>query len=343
MQPELRWTEVTDTRPRRRAPQVLALMAFLLSMSVSPARAQNADAEILFNEASTQWAQGRVDEACDLFEGSNRLEPRAGTLLRLGECRVRQGRLASAWSAYRDAQVRAKDPKKLTLARQEVAAIEARLSYLTVSVPDEARIEGLEITRNGKPLDAALWNRAVPVDGGEYVIAGRAPGHEEWSTRVMVAIELGKVTIDVPRFKAIAKLIQPTISLPNLPRSAPDADAPPARYTGRRKVALGLAGVALAAGVGGLLLWRDAAALEAEAYRLCPEPSASCSRGAEANDRIHQAKDRQLQSTIVSASAGAATIGAVVLWLTGAPERPGRQTAVQLAPGYAGLTYQGRF
>ena len=65
-------------------------------------------------------------------------------------------------------------------------AIEPRLSYLTISVPDDSRIDGLVVNRNGAPVDPVLWNRAVPVDGGSYSIGGLAPGHEQWTTVIAV-------------------------------------------------------------------------------------------------------------------------------------------------------------
>src|SRR5262249_29256223 len=99
------------------------------------AHAQSAEAEALFTEADKLMKAGETARACEAFEGSNRLEPRAGTLIRLGECRERTGELASAWSAYKDALTRVRDPKKRSIASARLAAIEPRLAYLTVAVP----------------------------------------------------------------------------------------------------------------------------------------------------------------------------------------------------------------
>ncbi|MBK9032011.1 MAG: hypothetical protein IPL61_11900 [Myxococcales bacterium] len=118
------------------------------------ALAQNADAEVLFNEAVQLETEGKVPEACNAFEASNRIEPRAGTLIRLGQCREKQGLMVSAWSAYKDSLTRVKDPKKRKLAQDRVNALEPTLSYLTVSVPDDVRVDGLVVTRNG-----SRWTR----------------------------------------------------------------------------------------------------------------------------------------------------------------------------------------
>lgn len=358
------WTEETD-RASRISSLFVSLVAGLavLGAAAAPARAQSAEAEALFNDAVTLLAQNKLDEGCDMFEASNRLEARAGTLLQLGECRASQGRLASAWSAYRDALTRAKDPRKVELAREQIGKIEWKISYLTISIPAEARVGGLIIARNGKPLDPALWNRAVPIDGGEYVISGRAPGHEEWATKVTVPVENGKVTVDVPQFKALRT---PAVTEPP-PENEPEAVATsaneeaneaPSAFTPRRKLALATAGVAVVALAGGLWLGNEAQRLESEAALLCPDPGAACPNGVQASERSERAGSRALFANVAYGVAGAAAITAAALWLTGAPShgergerkarrahiiRTERRTAVQVTSSYAGVSILGRF
>ena len=98
---------------------VLAFVATSL-FALGHAAAQNSDAEALFTEAEALESAGKIPEACDAFEASNRIEPRAGTLIRLGQCRENQKHLVSAWSAYKDALTRVKDPKKKAIARERV-------------------------------------------------------------------------------------------------------------------------------------------------------------------------------------------------------------------------------
>jgi tetratricopeptide (TPR) repeat protein len=284
----------------------------LLAAASRPAAAQNADAEALFEEAVRLEEADRIDEACDAYEGSNRIEPRAGTLIRLGQCREIQGRLASAWSAYKDARARARDPRKRELAEARIAELEPRLSYLTVSVPDESRIDGLEIRRNGVLLDAALWNRATPVDGGPYVISGRAPGHEEWSATVTVAAERERAAVEVPRFKVLRTLV--------VEPPADQTPAPPPRsgLTMRRTLALGAGGIGVVAVAAGGLLGLSARGLAADASDLCPEPD-SCMFASQARAYQERAGARALQANVALGAGAAALITATILWFTGAP------------------------
>ena len=329
---------------RRPAPSIAAISLILLSMFAAPARAQNAAAEALFSDGERLLKEGKIAQACEAFEGSNRLEPRAGTLINLGLCREQNKQFASAWSAFKDALTRVKDPKKKALATARVAEIEPKLSYLTISVPDESRVEGLVVTRNGKPVDPALWNRAVPVDGGSYRIGGSAPGHEEWSTSVELPVELGKIAVDVPRFKELKKLVEPSPPPPPTVVTVP----PPAEnrgshsmFTGKRKLALGVAGAGVVAVGAAIVLGMQANGYQDDAYALCPSPAMPCARADEANDLMDKGRSRALGANIAYGVGGAAVIGAAVLWFIGAPsDREGR---VSVTPRTNGLDLAVRF
>ncbi len=303
-----------------RASSIAAISLLILSISSAPAHAQNAAAEALFNDGERLMKEGKVAEACDAFQGSNRLEPRAGTMINLGLCREQNKQLASAWVAFKDALTRVKDPKKKAVATARVAAIEPKLSYLTINVPDESRVEGLVITRNGQPVDAALWNRAVPVDGGSYKIGGSAPGHEEWSTAVDVPVELGKVSVEVPRFKEIVKLVQPVPpEKPVVDKPEPEVEPAPGMFTSKRKIALGVAGFGVVSIGAAIVLGTQAKGYQDDAYALCPEPSTPCARADEANALMDKGRTRATMTNVAYGIGGAALIGAAVLWFVGAP------------------------
>jgi hypothetical protein len=311
----------------------------------SRAHAQNAAAEALFADGERLMKEGKLGEACEAFAASNRIEPRAGTLINLGLCREQNGQLASAWSAYKDALTRAKDPKKQQIASDRIAAIEPRLSYLTISVPDESRVDGLALTRNGAPVDTVLWNRAIPVDGGTYVIAGHAPGHEEWSTTVEVPKELGKLSVEVPRFKDLKQLVAPTPAPTSEPEPADEEQPAPSIFTPKRKIALGVAGLGIAALGAGIVLGIQARGFERDAYALCPDPATPCGDGERANELIDKGHQRALFANVSYGVAAASLIGAGALWLLGAPAKP--EAAVAVTPragvGTAGVSVTVRF
>src|SRR5690242_3609160 len=325
----------------------ISAVAIILTSS-SPVFAQNAAAESLFNDGERLMKEGKLAEACQAFEASNRVEARAGTLIDLGLCREQNHQLASAWSAFKDALNRVKDPKKQQLATEHANAIEPKLSYLTISVPDESRVDGLALTRNTHPVDPLLWNRAIPVDGGTYVIAGHAPGHEEWSTTVDVPDEGGKISVEVPRFKDLVKLMTPVAAQPK-PEPPPVVhDQPEAgggMFTMRRKIAVGVGSVGVAALATGIVLGIQARGFEADAVKLCPDPAVPCNDGSRASALTDKGHSRAVAADVTFGVAAASLIGAGVLWLVGAPVDSDSSVAVtpRVGGGTAVLDVTGRF
>src|SRR5204862_1628176 len=128
-------------------------------------------------------------------------------------------------------------------AKNRARALESRLSYLTINVPDESRIPELVVTRDGTPVDQAEWNRSIPADGGNHVIAGKAPGHESWSTTVTLKPENDKQAVEVPRFKALPEIVNKPAhddaargdgdQLPAAPEPSP--------FTRKRQIGIGVA------------------------------------------------------------------------------------------------------
>jgi len=348
---------------RGRASIAATSVAFsvVLGVAGAHAHAQGATAQQRFDDAERWMGEGRLDEACAAYEESNRLDARAGTLIRLGECRERNHQLASAAAAYRDALARVKDPRKRAYAQQQLTALESRLSYLTVVVPDDHRLDGLAINCDDQPLDAALWNQPRPIDGGDHVIAAQADGHEAWRTTAHVPVERGQIRVELPQLVEVRKpeaagapagppaepVVPPPSSQGPPPASgAPpgDRDAPPPSiFTTRRKIGVGVAVVGAGAAVLGAVLGSAAKGKQNDALALCPDGPA-CQRADAANALVRTGHHQALEANLAFGVAAAAAVGAGVLWFTGAPAaEPRRITVVPaLAPGWAGLALTGR-
>ena len=211
--------------------------AYADSKSGGAGSENRAVAETLFFTARGLMEAGRYAEACVKLAESHRLDPAAGTLLNLAVCHEKEGRIASAWGEFRQALTEARKASRSDreeLAKEHLAVLEPDLPMLTIEVPQRARVSGLEVARNGVPLNDAAWATELPVDPGTIEIVMRAPGYK-------------------PRTKTatIEKRQRMTIALEPL-EIAPVPPAPIEFWTGRRKLGLVLAGVgAAAAGVGG--------------------------------------------------------------------------------------------
>jgi hypothetical protein len=320
-----------------RLPHLISIAA--ISLFSARALAQSAEAEALFSDGDKAMKQHQFAQACDAFESSNRIEARAGTLIRLGQCREELHQLASAWSAYKDALTRAKDPKKQKVATTRIAAIEPRLSHLMITAPP---LDGLEISRDGKVVDPGLWNHAIPINGGEYTITASAPGHATWKQTYKVPDERGEITVSVPKLEAEAVVAPPPVVVAPPTKHV---DEPPPReessFTTKRKVAVVLYVVGVGAVVTGALLGHSATGKHDDAFALCPDPAMACARASDADSLISSAHTRALEADVAFGAGALAAIVATTLWLTGSPEHP--NVTAQVSSHGAGFAVLGSF
>ncbi|MDC3961261.1 hypothetical protein [Polyangium jinanense] len=193
---------------------------FALALAVArPCLAQGlpdkAAAEALFNDARRLLDEGKIADACPKFEESHRLDPASGTALNLGDCLEKQGRTASAFTAFGEAEVIAR--RDGNTARAEEAArrardLEGRLSRLSVIVPASSRSRGLTILRDGAPVAEAQWGTAVPLDGGTHVIEARAPGRTSWKVEQTIRGP-GTVRVEIPLLEVAVEPKTPSLPL----------------------------------------------------------------------------------------------------------------------------------
>ena len=109
-------------------------------------------------------------------------------MLWLAECYERSGMSSSAWAEFveaADAAAKRSDERK-RVARERAAALEPSLSKVTLDVPAESDLPGLEVTRDGTPVGRPVWRNPLPVDPGAHVLVATAPGYKAWQTTVNV-------------------------------------------------------------------------------------------------------------------------------------------------------------
>jgi tetratricopeptide (TPR) repeat protein len=331
--------------------RVLFLCAALAAVpTVASAQSNSAQAEQLFRDGKTLMGQKKYAEACEAFDASHKMDPQSTTLMNLADCREKNNQLATAWGLFLDVERVTRSGSKAdkalgTAAKARADKLEPRLSYLIVNVPDESRIDGLTISRNGEVIDPGTWNRALPVDGGEYVIEGKAPGHEPWSTRVNVGMERDKQSVDVPKFKAVP-LPDPNTVKPDGDGTGGAVDEPDepidtggGGMSGKRKAAIGV-------GVGGVVLLGVAGYFELNArskYDESVDEADDMRQDALFNDAVSSRK-----IAIGTGIAGGVCVGvAAFLWFTGGAESAPDETALRVLPSVGpdqiGLAFGGGF
>jgi serine/threonine-protein kinase len=260
--------------------RVAIVLAFALLSLPAQAQPAGAQAEVLFREGRELMTAGKYAEACAAFEQSQKLEPAITTLLNLAGCREKAGQLATAWGLFLDAerQTRAASDnatKKLNdVAKSRAQKIEPRVSKLTINVPQRNQVDGLEILRDKERVEAVMWNRALPIDGGTYTISAHSPGVSTWSTQITVGAEGDTKSVDIPDMRTLPRQpAQPTS--PATPAdqtvSSKEQDEPeeePVQPAARSKVlpiSVAVGAVALLGGAVTFHLWGNATYDDAKA------------------------------------------------------------------------------
>jgi hypothetical protein len=276
-------------------------------------------AETLFFTARGLIEAGRFTEACAKLTESYRLDAAAGTLLNLAVCNEKIGKIASAWGEFRDSISEARRqnrPDREQLATERVKALEPELPFLIIKVPTEVRaISGLEITRNGIPLQSAAWDTDLPVDPGRVEVIESAPGYKPKTLFVNVA------------HKQHATLNAEALEL------APIVRPPPPFWSTKREVGVAVFAAGLVAAGVGTYFGVQAINDKKNSDSLCkPDPAGGSPRcGQDGADAMNKAVTEAWVSDIAIGVGAAAAIVGVYLFATGAPkESPGE------APGTIG-------
>lgn len=302
-------------------------------------------AQALFDAAKRLMDAGSYAEACPKLAESHRLDPAGGTLLNLAICNEQLGKTATAWEMYkqtRDLALRDKRDDRAALAQEYITAVEPKLSRLTLEVPAGARVAGLVVTRNGVEVGAAAWGLAIPTDPGELVVEARAPGHEPWSTKVVLGASAANQTVTVPALRPTAASSgpPPAPSGPTLALTAgPDEPAP---ESGNGLLVAGIVvasigGVAAAVGAvfGGLAI-----AKEGDANDLCGSDEDTCpsADGLEASDTARS--HATVANALIFGGLGMAAAGVLMAVLAPKNETEAARLVPWVDVGGAGVIWQ---
>lgn len=173
-----------------------ALGAVVLAVGALAPRGASADpvlAETLFQSGREALAAGDLAAACPKLAESQRLDPAGGTVLLLGLCLEKQGKLASAWAAFEDAlsfALREKNDERVVIARRHLALVEPKLWRVSFHLVAKAPLPSdLVIRRDGVALPPSALDTPTPLDAGEHVIAAEAKGFARFEETFVVPAE----------------------------------------------------------------------------------------------------------------------------------------------------------
>jgi hypothetical protein len=285
--------------------------------------------EALFREGKALLQENKFEAACPKLAESHRLDPAGGTLVTLGLCYEGAGKTATAWVVFGDALAAAerdKRPDRIKLAKEHIAALEKRLSYLTIELaPEGIGSSDFTITRDGANVARAALGTASAVDPGKHVINVLAAGFTPLVVEVNVAANGDRKKVVIPSLVRVAeKPVEPPpvdkpadkLDKPVEPPKQevipmPPKDQPASGMHSGRIVALTLGAISVGAlGIGGYF-GVTAKSEHDEAIQLCPQSPCPDMVGITQNE---SAKENAALSSgfVIGGLVGLA--GSVILW-----------------------------
>lgn len=285
-----------------------------------------ATAKTLFEQGQKQLDEKNYDAACASFKASNDAVARVGTLLNLGDCYEKAGKLASAWGAYFDAiglGRRQGKPEFEEFAQKKEAELEPKLSKLTIIVPPDVKVDGMKITRDKVPVETAAWGVPMAVDDGTHAIDVTAPHKLPFHTEATVDADHKAVTVTLEKL-AEAPVVWPHNNEPRVVERIVHVASP---WTGMRVagVLAGSVGV-IAVAIGSVLGFVSNDKYESALKNDCSGNPSGCSPQGVANGA--SAHDLAAAATGLFIGGLVAVAGGVTLFLVGAPTQGGGSVVV---------------
>jgi len=311
-----------------------------------PTPEDRALAAVLFQKARALVQDNHPEDACPLFEDSERLDPGGGTLLNLALCHEAIGKTGSAWGELIEARAIARhddNQERVDIAESHINALTPKLANLVVDVPDSARVEGLEIVRDDRPLSANAWGIAAPVDPGKHMIRASAPGHETWSTEVEIVPGPSEKHVAIPALvvKKVEPPIPPVEPLKPVPIVPPPPielkKTPPLVWAGVAVGTVGLASLAVGTGAGiGAIVKRHAS------EEAAPTCTPGCSQHAvDLNDQAKTAADIATAGFVAGGVLSATGLALLIVGLE--TKKPAAPRPISLDIGPTGVGVHGSF
>jgi hypothetical protein len=241
-------------------------------------------AQSLFEQGKRLMESGNFEQACPKLAESQRLDPAGGTLLNLALCHERQGKIATAWTEFKEALGAAKQDARqdrIDAAQEHIAALEPKLPFLTLSVTSAA--PGQEVHLDGNAIRQAAWGTPVAIDPGAHELKATAPGRKPWQGAFTVAVG-ERLTQTVPALD-----VQPDAPVAAATSSSPTQDQPKSAGSGSKTAGFIIGGVGVVALGVGTAFGIRALSKKADSDEECPTDTTCSEDGVTYNDQAKTA------------------------------------------------------
>ena len=291
--------------------------------------------------------EGNYDAACPKLKESYRLSPGGGTLLNLALCHEKQGKLATAWTQFKDALARAKKdnkPTRIAFAKQHIEDLTPRLNRLTIDVAPGAEAIDLVIELDDKELSDAVIGTAFPVDGGRHALKASADGYRSWKTSFRIGMEGEEMAVIIPELEERDD-DEPDPDPDDIEQPKPkpkvDPDTDPDDGSPQRTIGYVVGGVGIASVIVGAIFGVRAITLRSESDDKCGDGDA-CPDTPEGHEGLEANEDAQTSATVANVLVGVG-LGLVGVGLVVVLTAPSESESARIRVGPGALWLQGTF
>jgi hypothetical protein len=310
---------------------LLAALACAARTSAAAEPGASPSADALFTSGKAAMERGDLATACHDLAESQRLDPAAGTLLNLGECEARSGKLVLALAHFREGRAGlAAGDFRIPFADEKLSSLSKRVPRLAFEVAGE-KPAGARVTLDGADVAEGAQRAGLAVDPGTHEATLAADGFE--TIRVNVAVAEGET-------KTVALgPVRPLRASPVAPRAQPEPGSSGASQRTAGLVTLGVGALSLGAGATlGVLakVTYDSASSPSH----CPNGPSSCDASGVSGGQTAHTEATAATGFFIAAGFLAAT-GAALYFSAPNDSRIGIAPAVSSRGG--GLWLQGAF
>lgn len=180
--------------------QVIRALALVAALAgAAHAEDDTSEAQQLFAEGRALLDAGKTDAACEKFEQSIAKDPRAvGTLLNLGLCNERRGKVATALKLFQEAFDRAGEAdltEHQNAAKQHITQLVPLVPVVVVKIAAPVAGESIFLDDVG-----VKDRRELQLDPGPHKLVATAPGRLPFEKSFPLAAAQ-RITIDVPQLE----------------------------------------------------------------------------------------------------------------------------------------------
>jgi hypothetical protein len=304
---------------------LLAILG-LASPSWAASAQDQAAAYELFRAGKQLAAAGDFEHACPKLVESQRLDPTSGTLLSIGDCYEKLGKLASAYGAFREAEVSARgsgDRARQAEAIRRAEILAPQIAHLAITVPPAARVPGFELKKDGTVVGEGQWGASLPIDVGYHELVATAPGYKPWSSTIRIDNNGSAASVQVQPLEKQSDTASPLWN--------------GQRIAGVAVGSIGIVGAIVGGALGGVALAKNSASKQ----DCSPTNPNSCTQaGASLRSEAITAGNASTAGLVLG---GALFTTGIVLFATAAPSKKSADAGVEILPGVGALAFRGRF